>query len=30
MGGKILKREAKKLVFKTLSHVVVKTMTLGR
>ncbi|MDD1764756.1 MAG: DUF2117 domain-containing protein [Candidatus Methanomethyliaceae archaeon] len=30
MGGKILKREAKKLVFKSLSNVVVKTMTLGR
>lgn len=30
MGGKILKREAKKLVFKSLSQLVVKTMTLGR
>jgi len=30
MGGKLLKREAKKLSFESLSQVVVKTMTLGR
>lgn len=30
MGGKLLKREAKRLSFESLSQVVVKTMTLGR